>query len=527
MSKPAELPVVELNEQFRKALYILENSRQSIFITGRAGTGKSTLLGYFRRNTKKKVVVLAPTGVAALNVSGQTIHSFFKFKPNISLDLVKKLRASDEEGSLYQKLETLVIDEISMVRADLLDCVDKFLRLNGPHTGVPFGGIQMVFIGDLYQLPPVVTSLEKNSFSLRYETPYFYSARVFTDFKMEFLELEKIYRQHDAEFINLLNSIRNKTITEEGLQLLNSRCQPDFEPPASELYIQLTTTNEMAAKINALQLRKLRGKLRTFIGVREGDFGDEYLPTQVELDVKNGAQIMMLTNDFEGRWVNGTMGEISGFTKDKDGSPHVIVTLSDGDEVEVSPFTWEISRFVLEAGSLKTEIVGSFTQFPFMLAWAITIHKSQGKTFNKVIIDIGRGTFAHGQMYVALSRCTTLEGIVLKRPILKKHIWMDWKVVDFLTRYQYQKSERNLPAAEKLRLIQNAIAGNGWVEIVYLKPDDVKSRRTIKPVLVGEMNYLGVSYLGMRAFCLTRKAERTFRVDRILEISEVSPPSDE
>ena len=520
MSKTKELPLIELNEQFKKALDILENTHKSIFITGRAGTGKSTLLDYFRRNTKKKLAVLAPTGVAALNIQGQTIHSFFKFKPNISLSLVKKLRATEEEGTLYQKLETLVIDEISMVRADLLDCVDKFLRLNGPSPEEPFGGIQMVFIGDLYQLPPVVTGIEKNSFKLLYETPYFYSAHVFTGFKVEFLELEKIYRQHDPEFINLLNSIRNKTIDEEGLQFLNSRFDPEFEPPRSDYYIYLTTTNEMADGINQTRLKKLRSKLQTFLGIREGDFGDEYLPTQVELEVKKGSQIMLLTNDSDGRWVNGSMGEISGFSQDAEGSPLVVVELADGEEVEVAPFTWEIYKFAVEGGNLKSEAVGAFTQFPIKLAWAITIHKSQGKTFDKVIIDIGRGTFAHGQMYVALSRCTTLEGLVLKRPILKKHIWMDWKVVDFLTRYQYNRAEQRLPVNDKLLVIQKAIAEGGFLDIVYLKPDDTKSRRTVQPKSVGEMTYQGKSYLGMRAFCLTRNAERTFRVDRILEISE-------
>ncbi len=519
MSEAQELPVIDLNEQFKTALDILENTHKNIFITGRAGTGKSTLLDFFLRNTHKKAAVLAPTGVAALNIKGQTIHSFFKFKPNISLNLIKKLRATEEEGTLYQKLEMLVIDEISMVRADLLDCVDRFLRLNGPTPGEAFGGVQMVFIGDLYQLPPVITGIEKSSFSLLYETPYFYSAHVFTDFRMEFLELEKIYRQHDPEFIHLLNSIRNKTIDEPGLILLNSRHHPEFQPPKGEFYIHLTTTNEMAARINHLQLKKLKGKLHTFVGLREGDFGDEYLPTQVELQVKKRAQIMMLTNDPDGRWVNGSMGEICGFSEDHNGSPLVIVKLADGEEVEIPPFCWEIYRFGLEGGSLKSEIAGTFTQFPLMLAWAITIHKSQGKTFDKVIIDIGRGTFAHGQMYVALSRCTTLEGIILKRPILKKHIWMDWKVVDFLTKYQYRRAEQRLPVNDKLPVIQKAIAEGGWLEIVYLKPDDEKSRRMVQPKSVGEISYQGKSFLGMRAFCAVRNAERTFRVDRILEIS--------
>ncbi len=222
---------LELNTQFRHALDIAKNTTKTIFITGRAGTGKSTLLDYFRRTTRKKVVVLAPTGVAALNVKGQTIHSFFGFKPNTTLERVRKVRSGNNKGNVYQKLDTIVIDEISMVRADLLDCVDKFLRLNGPKADQPLGGIQMIFIGDLYQLPPVITGdEEKLVFRSLYETPYFYSARVFDSLQMEFIELEKIYRQHDEQFITLLNAIRNNSITEEGVQLLNQRYLPEFEP---------------------------------------------------------------------------------------------------------------------------------------------------------------------------------------------------------------------------------------------------------------------------------------------------------
>ena len=515
------LPTIEINDQFKHALEIMENTDKSIFITGRAGTGKSTLLSYFRLTTRKKVAVLAPTGVAALNVKGQTIHSFFKFKPGITVNMVKRLHTS-EESNIYQKLDALVIDEISMVRADLLDCVDRFLRLNGPTPDRPFGGLQMIFIGDLYQLPPVITSAEKKGFNLLYMTPYFYSARVFDSFEMEFLELEKIYRQHDQEFINLLNSIRNKSIDESGLAQLHQRYKPDFEPSPGDFYVYLTTTNEMASRINEIQLKKLRSRTHTFIGIREGEFGDEYLPTSVELKVKAGAQIMMLNNDPDGRWVNGSIGEITGFAQDGEGEKVIIAEMAEGEEVEITPYTWEIYRFSVEDGALQSEVIGTFTQYPLMLAWAITIHKSQGKTFEKVIIDIGRGTFAHGQMYVALSRCTTLEGIILKRPVLKKHIWTDFQVVDFLTRYQYKKAEQRLTTGEKIEIIQRAIKNRKLLDIVYLKPNDEKTRRTILPHFVGEMEYQSKSYTGVRAFCLKRNTDRTFRVDRILEIAEAT-----
>ena len=520
MSEP-KAQAIELNEGFRRALHLMENTDRNLFITGRAGTGKSTLLSYFRANTRKRVVVLAPTGVAALNVGGQTIHHFFGFKPDTAPDKVSQIWVDPEAIELYQSLEAIVIDEISMVRADLLDCVDRFLRLNGPEKDQPFGGVQMIFIGDLYQLPPVVTSKEKRAFSSLYPTPYFYSAKAFDSLDMEFVELEKVYRQHDPRFIDLLNAIRNNSVTEEQLELLNQRCQPDFEPSPEDFYVHLTTTNELAEKVNQRQLAKLKGKLHIFTGHIKGRFGEEYLPTPVDLPVKAGAQIMMVNNDPEGRWVNGSLGRVTDILQSRGGEPVVLAELADGGEVEITPHTWEIFRFYAEDGELNSEVIGKFTQYPFMLAWAVTIHKSQGKTFDRVIIDIGRGTFAHGQVYVALSRCTTLEGIILKKPIRKKHVWTDYQVRDFLTKYQYEKAEQVLPLSEKIKLIERAIRNKSALEIVYLKPNDEKSRRVIWPERLGEMEYRGKKYLGLQAFCTRRKEERTFRVDRILEMEEV------
>jgi ATP-dependent DNA helicase PIF1 len=513
-------PQIEINEQFRHALDIMENSDRSIFITGRAGTGKSTLLNYFRNITQKKVAVLAPTGVAALNVKGQTIHSFFKFKPGITPDSVNKLRSFNDKESIYHKLDIIIIDEVSMVRADLLDCVDRFLRLNGPESDKPFGGIQMAFIGDLYQLPPVVTGDEKEVFQSLYETPYFYGAQVFESFDMEFVELEKIYRQHDGEFINLLNAIRNNSITEEDLEFLNQRFRPEFEPPPEDFYVYLTTTNKLSEEINNKRLAGLESSLYTFTGSIEGDFGREYLPTAIELQIKVGAQIMMLNNDSEGRWVNGSIGKITDITQSRKGEDIIVAELADGEEVEITPYTWEIFRFFVEAGGLQSEGIGTFTQFPLMLAWAVTIHKGQGKTFDRVIIDIGKGTFAHGQMYVALSRCTTMDGLILKRLALKKHIWTNYQVMDFLTKYQYKKAEQFCPVDNKIEVIRKAIENKGLLEIVYLKPSDEKTTRTIRPEALGEMEYQGKKYLGMRAFCLKRNEYRVFRIDRILEIRE-------
>jgi ATP-dependent DNA helicase PIF1 len=234
-----------------------------------------------------------------------------------------------------------------------------------------------------------------------------------------------------------------------------------------------------------------------------------------------GAQIMMLNNDTEGRWVNGSIGKISDIAQNGKGELIVIAELADGEEVEITPFTWEIFRFFVEAGELQSKVIGKFTQYPLMLAWAVTIHKGQGKTFDRVIIDVGTGTFAHGQMYVALSRCTTLGGIVLKKPALKKHIWTNYQVMDFLTKYQYRKAEQSCPVDGKMEIIKRAIQNKELVKIVYLKPNDEKTMRVVRPEAVGEMEYRDRKYLGMRAFCLKRNEERVFRIDRILEIREV------
>jgi ATP-dependent DNA helicase PIF1 len=511
---------IEINTEFKRALQIIEQGK-NIFITGRAGTGKSTLLNHFCGITQKKVAILAPTGVAALNVKGQTIHSFCKFKPNITLDRVKKLHSNSANKSIYVKLDAIIIDEISMVRADLLDCVDKFLRLNGKHADRPFGGIQMIFIGDLYQLPPIINSQEREVFKTFYDTPYFYDGQVFNEFQMEFVELEKVYRQRDQEFINLLNTIRNRTIEDYGLKILNERYLPHFEPPVGDFYVYLTTTNALAEQINSERLAKLKGNIYKFTAEIDGDFGKEYLPTAIDLNVKHGAQVMMLNNDSEGRWVNGSIGEITEITQDAEGKFVIHVALADGETVEVTPFTWEIFSYIIEGAQLASKLVGSFIQYPLMLAWAVTIHKSQGKTFDKVIIDFGRGTFAHGQAYVALSRCTSLEGIVLKQPFLKRHILMDFDVIKFLTKLQYDKAETEYSSDDKSKIIARAIESETMLEIVYLKPNDVKSKRVIAPKSIGEMEFKEKKYVGVRAFCLTRGEDRNFRLDRILEIKEV------
>jgi ATP-dependent DNA helicase PIF1 len=510
---------IELNKQFVKALDLMESTAKNVFITGKAGTGKSTLLNHFRKNTQKKIAVLAPTGTAAVNIKGQTIHSFFKFRPDVTLASIgiKKKSPDNKKENIYKTLDAIVIDEISMVRADLLDCIDKFLRLNGKEINKPFGGLQIIFIGDLYQLPPIVLRQEKEIFKSHYATPYFFSAHCFEGLEMDFIELDKIYRQSDLKFIQLLNAIRNNSIIDSEIAIINERYHESFEPAVNDFYIYLTTTNANAELINSQRLSVIKTKEFTFTGRIEGNFAKDQLPTLVDLKLKLGSQVMMLNNDSNGRFINGTIGKITAIDTDYE-IPKLVILLETGKKVSITPYTWESYNFYLEGTELKSSITGTFTQYPVMLAWAITIHKSQGKTFDKAILDIGKGTFTHGQMYVALSRCTRLEGLVLKKKIAKKHIWMDFNVVKFVTDYQYKKSEALCSTAEKIKIIEEAIKNKSTVNVVYLKANDEKSNRLIQPTTIGKMQYLGKAYTGVKAFCLKRQEYRVFKVDRILEI---------
>ncbi len=426
--------MIDLSPSFKHAIDIMESTKKNLFITGKAGTGKSTLLEYFRERTQKNIAVLAPTGVAALNVHGQTIHSFFRFKPGITRDSVKRL--SHRQRDQYLKLDTIIIDEISMVRADLLDCIDAFMRINGSNDKLPFGGAQIIFIGDLYQLPPVVTHSEAAMFKVNYESEYFFDADVFKEMELEFVELDKHYRQTDDSFIKILNAIRNGSATESDIAQINSRYDTKFVPKINDRYITLTTTNKIAEEINDAELAKLTGSTFYYHGTTEGNFDAKALPTKEDIILRIGSQVMLLNNDKMERWVNGSIGTVISTTPQEGTNDIITVELENGERVEVLPFTWEMFKFAYdhEHRKLVQNKVGSFTQYPLMLAWAITIHKSQGKTFKKVIIDLGYGTFAPGQLYVALSRCTSMEGIVLKTRISARHMIMDNRVSGFLSK---------------------------------------------------------------------------------------------
>ena len=431
---------IDLEEENLFALNAMESTNDNIFLTGKAGTGKTTLIKYFKNQTKKKIVVLAPTGVSAVNIGGQTIHSFFRFGINVTPISIKK---SEKNTAIYKNLDTIIIDEVSMVRADLLDCVDRFMRLNGKNKNAPFGGVQIIAVGDLFQLPPVVTSYEEEMFSGHYKSPYFFDSKVFEHADFKLIELNKIYRQDDSKFIDILEGIRSGNIADSHLDLLNKRhlavLDNNIDPSIYNDYIFLVTTNAMADAINLGKLNEIETNKIVFKGRKTGMF-ERNFPTNEGLALKEGARVMMLNNDKDGRWVNGDLGTVSRINERKE---EIYVRLeNDNIEYLIPKYTWEMIKFSYDKNfdSVDTDVVGTFTQFPIRLAWAITIHKGQGKTYNNVIVDFGRGTFTHGQAYVALSRCRSLEGMILKTPIVRRHIMIDERINHFMKQMGVRKT---------------------------------------------------------------------------------------
>ncbi|MFZ2199896.1 MAG: AAA family ATPase, partial [Microgenomates group bacterium] len=363
---------IELNPQFLHALDLMKNGEGSVFITGRAGTGKSTLLQYFKKHTEKNIVILAPTGVAAVNIGGATIHSFFTFKPDITMEKAWKLGGKAKKPELYKKLDAIVIDEISMVRADLLDCVDAFMR-RVCGTMAPFGGKRVIMFGDLYQLPPVVTRDDRDIFSSRYDSAFFFSADVISRTPLTFIELDHIYRQSDDEFIKILNAIRENKASAKDISTLNTRVNEDYAPPPEEYVIHLTGTNRDAESYNIYQLNSLGGEVFIFKASSTGSFDKRTEPAPRELTLKIGAQVMMTSNDREKRFINGTVGRIEDISE-VDGSPVVSVRLHNKKLVDVGPNSWEMFKFNYSEKSrrITTEVAGTYTQLPLMLAWGIT-----------------------------------------------------------------------------------------------------------------------------------------------------------
>ena len=437
-----------INTIFDLAASVVNNTQRHVFLTGKAGTGKTTFLRYISGQTLKKAVVVAPTGVAAINAGGVTIHSFFQlpFGPfipddpeklvlfsesdriNNSTNLIKKIRLSNKKKDLMRSMELLIIDEVSMVRPDVLDAMDAVLRFVRRNSFQPFGGVQVLYIGDLFQLPPVMPEDHWEILHPYYESWFFFEAKAIRQAPPLYIELKKIYRQSDPLFIEVLNRVRNNSVSQDDLQLLNERFHPLFKPSADDPYIVLTSHNRKAEVINASELNALPAPLHQFPAEVSGEFAERDMPTEKLLCLKEGAQVMFVRNDPEKKYYNGKIGRVSRIVEEE-----IYIRFEEEDtEFALGREKWKNIRYIFNAEKdrIEEEELGTFVQYPIRLAWAITIHKSQGLTFTKAIVDAG-SSFAPGQVYVALSRCTSLEGIVLGSRIGRHCIKTEEKVIAF------------------------------------------------------------------------------------------------
>ena len=416
---------VELSPEQAAVFAAIETTQEHIFVTGRAGTGKSTLLNHLSWQTSKRVVIAAPTGVAALNVGGQTIHSLFRLPIGVIAD--HEIEQGGDVRKVLNSIDTLVIDEVSMVNADLLDAVDRSLRMARSRRHEAFGGVQLVLFGDPYQLAPVPGDADERAyFADHYTSMWFFDAKVWNEADLTIYELATVHRQHEAEFRYMLNAVRHGMVTKEIADRLNATGART--PPSSDI-ITLATTNATVNRINSSELAKLPGKAKTARAEVSGDFGGRAFPADEELELKIGAQVMFLRNDADQRWVNGSVGIVTKIAQ-------TVFVEVDGEEHEVQPSTWEKFKYNYSplTKELKKDIVAEFTQFPLRLAWGVTIHKSQGKTYERAVVDLGQRSFAPGQTYVALSRISSLDGLYLSRDLRPSDVIVDENVTRFMSR---------------------------------------------------------------------------------------------
>ncbi len=512
MSKRSPKENIDLdNAEFQDVFNLIKNTNSSIYMTGRAGTGKSTFLRYIVRNIKKKTVVLAPTGIAAVNAGGVTIHSFFKvpFHP-FALDdvnfttperLKERQKFNKEKIKLIQELELIVIDEVSMVRADLLDFIDLILRVYTGKRNIPFGGKQMLLVGDAFQLEPVAKREDWDILRRFYTSPFFFDAQVFKRIDLVQIELRKVYRQHEDAFLSLLDRVRTSNSTINDMGLINSRHIPNFMPQDGQMYITLTSVKATADEINDTKLEELLDTPRVYKGMVTGDFPETSYPTSLKMTLKAGAQVVFIKNDPERRWYNGTIARVVELEEEG-----IWAEDEKGDKFFVEPDLWDNVRYKYDEKEHKVveEVLGTFKQLPLRLAWAITIHKSQGLTFDHVIIDLGRGAFACGQVYVALSRCRTIDGIILRSPITQRDIMTNSHVVNFSAEANNRVLiEKQLSEARAIQLYSNASlsfrrgdyksALQCLMDAFMLKPEDLENKAARRLIgmrlgIIGKLN---------------------------------------